>query len=358
MQHNVVNNDNNDDTYKTLVKIGLYNYKTEMKLDKGTAIPLKRVNQFFFGTELFINELNFLTMVREGWIFMRNKAYWIHVDKLNKYLADVDVIIQKNQSVQCCPYNYYKYIKQVVPTIVIPQHYADMIKSLDSFLEFLENKKTQFSVTVKHLIFPGSQSYINTEIADIINIGNGSNQTVEILFKFRKQGKPLFIRMSRSITTHNIIDHDRIEFGPCASNNFEQVYSLITRNYLMDSLKDFLINNIERVCGSYEFAELMVVSYLGKETYIFDIETVGAVIYWKDNTKESAYQKYFMEKYTGCYEIQTTGKILLNFEGINKFLLNITESDVINFEFKEQINDMYYKSMYELINSFELFYKR
>ncbi len=48
---------------------------------------------------------------------------------------------------------------------------------------------------------------------------------------------------------------------------------------------------------------------------------------------------------------------MLNFEGINKFLLNISEDDVENFEVKEQINEMYYNSMFELIHSFEQLYK-
>jgi hypothetical protein len=49
---------------------------------------------------------------------------------------------------------------------------------------------------------------------------------------------------------------------------------------------------------------------------------------------------------------------MLNFKGINKFLLNITEDDVENFDVKEQINEMYYNSMNELIHSFEQLYKR
>ena len=80
------------------------------------------------------------------------------------------------------------------------------------------------------------------------------------------------------------------------------------------------------------------------------------MILWKNNNKMIAYKKYFMERYNNTY-ITNNNIVLLNFEGINKFLLNITEEDVVNFQVKEEINDMYFKSMNMLIYSFELLYK-
>jgi hypothetical protein len=124
----------------------------------------------------------------------------------------------------------------------------------------------------------------------------------------------------------------------------------------MDTPEEFLINNLERVCGSRVFAEIMVKSYLSKSDFIFSLDSISSIILWKDSDSEKRYCDYFYQRY--LHSVKTINELpMLNFEGINKFLLNISEDDVENFDVKEQINSMYYNSMYELIHSFELLYK-
>jgi hypothetical protein len=60
----------------------------------------------------------------------------------------------------------------------------------------------------------------------------------------------------------------------------------------------------------------------------------------------------FIQKYSHLIENDNT-----NFEGINKFLLNIEIEDVSQWHVKEQINELYYQITHELIRSFELLYK-
>jgi hypothetical protein len=136
----------------------------------------------------------------------------------------------------------------------------------------------------------------------------------------------------------------------------EELYQYIRNRMLMDTPEEYLINNIERVCGSREFAEIMVRSYLNKNGFIYPIDDISGIILWKKSSKETNYKTFFMEHYSNCY-LFIDSVVYLNFEGINKFLLNINVDDVENFEVKEQINQMYYNSMTELIHSFETLYK-
>jgi nucleoside-diphosphate-sugar epimerase len=124
------------------------------------------------------------------------------------------------------------------------------------------------------------------------------------------------------------------------------------------SLKDIanLINNLDRVCGSREFSEIMVKSYLSKHEFKYSLDSISSIILWKDSRSYDKYKDYFLSRYENCMVLDDD-QILLNFEGINKFLLNINEEHVENFEVKEQINDMYYNCMTELISSFEKLYK-
>ena len=50
------------------------------------------------------------------------------------------------------------------------------------------------------------------------------------------------------------------------------------------------------------------------------------------------------------------GTIYLNFEGFNKYLLNLELSYLNNFEDKERINTLYYNVMDELVNSYKKLY--
>ena len=60
----------------------------------------------------------------------------------------------------------------------------------------------------------------------------------------------------------------------------------------------------------------------------------------------------FCEIYSHLIENKNT-----NFEGINKFLLNLEVSNLQDYNVKEQINELYYQITHELIRSFELLYK-
>ena len=46
----------------------------------------------------------------------------------------------------------------------------------------------------------------------------------------------------------------------------------------------------------------------------------------------------------------------LNFEGFNKYLLNLESSYLYNFQEKENINELYYNVMDELVNSYQRLY--
>ena len=48
---------------------------------------------------------------------------------------------------------------------------------------------------------------------------------------------------------------------------------------------------------------------------------------------------------------------MTNFEGLNKFLLNLEVKYLQQWENKEQINELYYQITHELIKSYEILYK-
>ena len=199
-----------------------------------------------------------------------------------------------------------------------------------------------------------NKSYkLEVEVVDILELDEYLN---DMVLKFDKKGKPLFITLSWSVNKNLKYSNmlricDNIDL-----DEYEILYDYICEQLKMDSPEDFLINNLDRVCGSREFSEIMVKSYLAKNDFNFSLDSISSVILWKDSNSYLKYKNYFLARYEHCI-VFNDDQILVNFEGINKFLLNINEDYVENFEVKEQVNDMYYNCMTELISSFEKLYK-
>ena len=75
--------------YHNLVKSGLLNNvnsKTSLELTHQNIIPLSRVNQFFFGTNLFVGKLNNTILHKESIITKHDGQYYLYISKLEKYL--------------------------------------------------------------------------------------------------------------------------------------------------------------------------------------------------------------------------------------------------------------------------------
>jgi hypothetical protein len=226
-----------------------------------------------------------------------------------------------------------------------------MIYAFESFLHFLKLKQNNDASTIVNIIAPNYK--FEGEVIKILELDEYLN---DMVMKFDKKGKPLFITLSWSLNKK--LNHQNM-LRICNNveiDEYEVLYDYICEQLRMDTPEDYLINNLDRVCGSREFSEIMVKSYLSKHEFKYSLDLISSIILWKDSKSYNKYKDYFLSRYEHC-TVLDDDQILLNFEGINKFLLNINEEHVENFEVKEQINDMYYNCMTELISSFEKLYK-
>lgn len=339
-------------TYHNIVKSGLLNNvnsKTSLELTHQNIIPLSRVNQFFFGTNLFVNKLNYLILHKESMITKQNGQYYLYISKLEKYLNEVCDVLDIENKINCCPFNYLKIFGQ--SERILNGKYFLMTCAFESFLHFLKLKQNNDANTIVNIMIPNNK--LEVEVVKILELDEYIN---DMVIKFDKKGKPLFITLSWSLNKN--LNHQNM-LRICNNveiDEYETLYDYICEQLRMDTPEDYLINNLDRVCGSREFSEIMVKSYLSKHDFKYSLESISSVILWKDSKSYNKYKDYFLSRYKNCTIIDDD-QILLNFEGINKFLLNINEDHVENFEVKEQINDMYYNCMTELISSFEKLYK-
>lgn len=303
--------------------------------------PLSKLNSFFFGIDNFSKIINYTFLSHTKITKYHNNELCIDKSDIMFYLEHLSKALDLEHNINCIPYNYYKTFG-----INIPSHYMEIINSIDNFVDYLDNVNTHEAKTIKYIIKPAN--YINANFVDAFNFDPNNNiDMTELIINFNNNGTPLFIRMSKNILKINFL-----RIGNNTKQEYETLYLQLREKLLMDSPRDFLINNIERVCGSGEFAILMVDSYTKKQEYVISIDSLASIILWKNLDTMEKFRKYFCIRYPNLIQND-----YINFEGINKFLLNISESDVVNFEVKEMINEMYYNSMHELIYSFEKLYE-
>ena len=339
-------------TFHNIYKTSLLNkqYKKNfLELTHKNIIPLSRVNQFFFGSNLFVSKLNYLVLHKESMITKHDGNYWLYISKLEKYLDEVCDVLDIENKINCCPFNYLKIFGQ--SGRILNGKYFLMTCAIESFIHFLQIKQNNDASTIVNIMVPNNK--LEGEVVKILELGEDLN---DMVMKFDKKGKPLFITLSWSLNK-NLNYQNRLRIcNNVEIDEYEVLYDYICEQLKMDTPEDYLINNLDRVCGSREFSEIMVKSYLSKLEFKYSLDSISSVILWKDSSSFSKYKDYFLSRYINC-TVLDDDQILLNFEGINKFLLNINEEHVENFEVKEQINDMYYNCMTELISSFEKLYK-
>ena len=339
-------------TFHNIYKTSLLNkqYKKNfLELTHKNIIPLSRVNQFFFGSNLFVSKLNYLVLHKESMITKHDGNYWLYISKLEKYLDEVCDVLDIENKINCCPFNYLKIFGQ--SGRILNGKYFLMTCAIESFIHFLQIKQNNDASTIVNIMVPNNK--LEGEVVKILELGEDLN---DMVMKFDKKGKPLFITLSWSLNK-NLNYQNRLRIcNNVEIDEYEVLYDYICEQLKMDTPEDYLINNLDRVCGSREFSEIMVKSYLSKHEFKYSLDSISSIILWKDSRSYDKYKDYFLSRYENCMVLDND-QILLNFEGINKFLLNINEEHVENFEVKEQINDMYYNCMTELISSFEKLYK-
>lgn len=296
----------------------------------GRLVPLTKVNSIFFSNSepfCIISKINLLNL---DIIVKKNNIYYLILSKIDEYFK-----LFNPHAKSIFPYNYYKLVNEYKADIVIQKFF----NNIDTYINFLESKNTQFSKTIKHIIF-------NNNMLNSAKINCCDNVFV---IEFNQQiGKSLFITLTSS--------ESLIKNGLSAVDNVEQynnLYEYHKEQLLMSNPEEFLISNLERVTGDINFSEMVVKSYLVKTEMTTPIQGLSELILWKDTKAKKEYINFFITKYSHLIN----DSLMTNFEGFNKFLLSVEVQYLQQWEVKEQINELYYQITHELISSFELLYK-
>ena len=309
---------------------------SQLEPEIGRIIPLSTINQIFFGNSDPFCISGKMTLLNTNNIIKKNGVYYLNLAKLDEYFEFVKVLSLNELSF--CPYNYYKYIQKTN----IPDHYKNMIDVIDEYIQYLESLDEHFSNTIKHIIF--NKGLFNGEVF--------ANAPTIISMKFNKIGSPLIIHFTNDNTEGNFLSLSKNR----TNEQYKSLYNTHKTQLLMEDPKVFLINNLERVTGNLSFSEMAVNAYLIKNDFTTPLDGLVELVLWKDDRSKMEYIDFFFKKYSNII-IETNNGLMTNFEGFNKFLLNLEVKYLQQWEVKEQYNELYYQITHELIKSFELLYQ-
>jgi hypothetical protein len=315
---------------------GLINYNKEgliihPKYDK--LIPLDIVNKFFFG----INDIPYSTCYQylelNNITINYNKKHYLILSKLSKYFKAVGDL--ENQMNNYIIINYYKFIEKELSGIQ-----KDIYNFNTHFIKYIEHKKPIFyNIIINNL----GESFFNGCIVNYEKLSNSmviKYDDLIIYYGYYNLDIKLFI---------NIKDYD--------SKTFQKLYQDIKQFYLMKDINKYVAYNLTKITKNEAFSNLLVITHNKKTDFLLPVDTLNLMILFKNDVAKNNYMKRFTEMYKKD-TIWTLNEesIYLNFEGFNKYFLNIEVNDLDNIEMKEIINDLYFSITNELINSYKSLY--
>jgi hypothetical protein len=317
----------------------LISKESTIEPEVGRIMNLSKINKIFFGNSEEFCLMSKIELLNSNMIIKKNNEFFMLTNEILKYFDMVKDKIDINKFI---PYNYFTLIKKDN----IPEHFNFIINSIHEYIKFLDQKITKneldiFSTTIKNIIIKNNM--FRGELVDCIPFN--------YIVKFDKIGKPLMINFTYEEDSINSLILDKTN----TNDNMEKLYQYHKNHLLLESPRDFLISNLERVTGDINFSKMAVESYLMKNQFETHIDGLTNLILWKNGDAKLSYLTFFVQKYNHLIKGSKDG-LMTNFEGFNKFLLNLEVNYLQQWEVKEQYNELYYQITHELIKSYEILY--
>ena len=317
--------------------------KNNIKLvpDIGNIIPYKQFELFLFSGEL--PEINRMLLLHKDFVFQDEKdntLYFI-LSKLDEFLEFVCKNANFNNN-NICPINFMGLISNMGLEMIPNKGNQQLITLLNNFRQFIINKNDLNSKVILNYFWPNKFNGIITESND---------KPYMLSIKFPKHGKPFVLIISEfsndyknSVSINSNID------------DFEKIYNSWVQEVLMDNPDNYVISCLSNVTGNEDFAKMIFESHKIKMDYNLSLNELDSILDFKSNALRNEYHNKFETLYPDLIT-NKDDNMYVNFEGFNKYLLNLETRFLNNFESKERINTLYYNVMDELVNCYERLYK-
>ena len=323
----------------------------------GNVILYDELSEILFGRK--INTISRLELLNKKFVLNMNSRdgeILFDLSKFEEYILFVRDRVNWDEE-KLCPINYFNCLDKLNGTNISELVTIDFLKIqnvLSQFKNYLINKEDKHAEILLKLFW---DYRFNGVITNYDKKANDYFFLMSLKFN-RKNGLPLIL----NLCDEKQINNSNSTLSLDEENNFDNLYENWVNILLMDSQQDYVISCLEIITGSIDLAEMIFSSHSNKIEYLIDVNDLNQVISFKNEKSKEEYITYFKmiyeslsDKYIECFT-EKDNKVFLNFEGFNKYLLNLEMSYLKNFESKETINTLYYKVMDELVNSYKKLY--
>jgi len=334
-------------SYSSICESGLFDNKDIIIVhpDFDKIVLIDHINKFFFGvSEIPITNCMQFFDFHNITIYYKKENYLV-LSKLKEFFDGIGCL--DKYETQYIPINYYNFIgKQLCG---IHKNIYDFNKQ---FIEYLNiNKPLYFDIFI-----------------DMIGRNSFNGKLIEY--------SPLVKNMSiiyDGIVINYLDDNIYINVDNiCVSliNNyneqFKNLYNMIKIKHLMKDIDTFVIYNLTKITKSKDFSKLLVESHNKKDVFCISIDIINNIINFKNEQSKKEYIERFIKLYKEniiwscnnklCDNTLCDNTIYVNFEGFNKYFLNLESGDLESHMMKEIILNFYYNITNELINSYKSLY--
>lgn len=345
----------------TLTTSSIINENLRLIPEIGNVIPYDDLMEFLFGNK--VNDIPKMELLNKGFLVdsldedlvIKNtdSIMYFKLEKFEEFLILCSKRINFD-NINLCPINYnYCLQNLVLRDIECSERFKKLYNLLSDFKDYISTKtivdKDINSDIIKNLywndIFKGTVVSTNEE-------------PYMVTIKFRKrEGYPFVLNITETPTnSKNTLS--LMSLGSSKEEEFRNLYKQWCQEVLMENCETYVKYCLEYVTGSADLAKFIFESHEDKTSCIINLNDLNNIINFKSNSKKKEYIQNFKMMYNQKFIYEEEGEeIKLNFEGFNKYLLNLETSFLKTFEDKEVINTLYYNVMDELVNSYKRLYK-
>ena len=342
--------------YKNIYKMGLFDNCNEIKIHPtaGRCIRLEDINRFFFGYSEHLSNICNLDLITKKILVKFNDIPFIKLSMISKYFDYINDIVNFENDKNYIPFNYYLVTSDLYNK-KMPKFYEEIYNFFINFSLYLKKKNCIEANNLINMIFNDKgyfKGYLNSKI--MLN-----PYTMVISFNTHNNFFAIVVGEENDTILENYISFS--DFNSDKTDlKYEHLYKCIVNKILLQNPEEYIINNLTNITKNKSLAEMIFKSYDKKDEYIVNIEEIESIILFKSSKFKLEYREYFKSLYINekVYFYDNNSKnYYLNFEGFNKFLLNLNEKYLSTFKIKESINDLYYKITKELIDSYNQLFR-
>ncbi len=321
-------------SYSNMKSMGLINSMiVHPKYDK--IMPLRQVCKFFFGTYELPTTTCIKKLLLDKIVFNYKDNPYLILSKLNIFIDRIGNL--ENQKDDYLLFNYYKFLG-----LELPEFQKKILEFNNNFIKYLEKEKPLFYVQIIEMI--GKDNFNGQLIT--------KKPTINIvpIYPIKYNGMFVINYGYDSLDMQNYVNLN-------INNNYLELYNYIKDYYLKMDIDRFVIYNLTVITRNEHFSTLLTESHNRKEIHCIPISLMNDIIYFKNDITKSYYFDKIKKKYDeGSLWKNIDGEPHFNFEGFNKYFLNLEEEDLESPDMKEIITDFYYNITNELINSYKSLY--